>query len=485
MTNTTVDIEQNEFHLLACMMIDKSIAKYIIPQIVATLFTNDFYRDLYSIIAEMTGSDYAINRTTVSAYLNERKAKGGQSYNNLPYHDILAYIQVIENEGRLKFTDISGDKEQLHRIIDQYIRSIKNVRIKERLESISQDIKENPETPSAIENIQRTVNELNTAYKPNSVRKLSDILLETVRNADKLNQSGNGLSGLSTGIADLDKIIGGLANSDLIIIAGRPGMGKTALATDIAVHVAKEYPVIFSSFEMSAEQLGARVLSGNSGVPSELIRNGRLTADDFINFLEIIKKHEDTNLIIDDFPPINLDAFYVRAKTLITERKAKLLIIDYLQLLRGFGKYQQNNKVSEITDISRTLKLLAKELDVPVIALSQLNRSSETRDDKRPQLSDLRDSGSIEQDADIVMFIYRESYYVSREEPQRSAREEEHKYYERLNEWNAHKDRIALEADVLIAKHRHGATGEVKLSFNPKLTRFSNYAKSDNNTTTY
>jgi replicative DNA helicase len=176
-------------------------------------------------------------------------------------------------------------------------------------------------------------------------------------------------------------------------------------------------------------------------------------------------------------PPNNLDDFYLRAKQIAKHRNAKLIVIDYLQLLRSSGKYQQTNKVAEITDISRSLKMLAKEVNVPIIALSQLNRSAESREDKRPQLSDLRDSGSIEQDADIVMFIYRESYYASREEPPRNNREEEHKYQARLNEWQLYKEKIANEADIIIAKHRHGATTEVKLCFNSKLTKFSNHDK--------
>jgi len=475
--NIATDSEQYEFHLLSCMIIDKEVAKYVQPKLDPALIVNPLYRDLYKIIGEMTIYNYTINRTTISAYLNEQKSKGDQSYSNLKYQDIITFIQVMELEGRQKFVHLSSDKHQLFPIVDQYINAIKNDYIKGRLESLHQDIQDDPESSSIIESLQREVNDLSKNYKSNSIRKLSDMIVSAVEHAEIATQSGNGMSGISTGITDLDKAISGLAKSDLIIIAGRPGMGKTSLATDIAVNVAKEHPVIFFSFEMSGEQLATRILSSDSGVPSELIRTGRLSANDFMGFLTVITNRQKTNLFVDDFPPDNLDDFYLRAKTAATHLGAQLIVIDYLQLLRGHGRYHQNNKVSEVTDISRALKMLAKELNIPIIVLSQLSRSPESRDDKRPQLSDLRDSGAIEQDADIVMFIYRESYYLSRETPTKNARESEGDFNVRRYEWEDHKEQVANEADVIIAKHRHGATSEVKLTFNPQLTRFSNYVK--------
>jgi replicative DNA helicase len=296
-----------------------------------------------------------------------------------------------------------------------------------------------------------------------------------------------GLSGVSTGLRDLDMKLGGLQASDLIILAGRPSMGKTALATNIAFNVAKAYRaehhadgtvdvkdgaiVGFFSLEMSAEQLATRLLSEQSGVPSERVRRGRIDDSEWHQFVEASHELQSIPLYIDDTGGLTIATLAARARRLKRQRGLGLLVIDYLQLLAGDGKFGEN-RVQEVTQITTGLKTLAKELDVPILALSQLSRQVENRDDKRPQLSDLRESGSIEQDADVVMFVFREEYYVTRKEPRENTPEH--------LSWQAEMEQVHGLAEVIIGKQRHGPTGTVKMQFQADVTRFSDYIQDDN-----
>ncbi len=296
-------------------------------------------------------------------------------------------------------------------------------------------------------------------------------------------RDGN-LSGLATGLSDLDFKMGGLQKSDLIIIAGRPGMGKTALATNMAYNIAKAYKgsksengdrlaidggmVGFFSLEMSAEQLAARVLAEQSGVPSYKIRRGDITPDEFAMLTDAAQEMSRIPLYIDQTGGISIAQLTARARRLKRQHGLDLLIVDYLQLLSGSAK-KGENRVQELTEITTGLKSLAKELEVPVIALSQLSRQVESRDDKRPQLSDLRESGSIEQDADVVMFVFREEYYVNMKKPPEGS--------EDFLKWQMDMDRVHGKAEVIIGKQRHGPTGTVELQFEAELTRFGNLAK--------
>jgi replicative DNA helicase len=302
-----------------------------------------------------------------------------------------------------------------------------------------------------------------------------------VNTANAAYQRDGGLSGVSTGLIDMDKKLGGLPKSDLLILAGRPSMGKTSLATNIAYNVAKAYRkgklhdgtegavdggvVGFYSLEMSADQLAARILSEASEVPSTQIRSGDMTEPEFRRFVEAAKKLEACPLFIDDTPALPISQLAARARRLKRTHGLDLLIVDYLQLVRGTGKSE--NRVNEISEITMGLKAIAKELQIPVIALSQLSRQVENREDKRPQLSDLRESGSIEQDADVVMFVYREEYYVEREKPGDHEMEKMAAGQERLESLHA-------QAEVVICKQRHGPIGTVELSFEGRFTRFGN-----------
>ncbi|SFG15897.1 replicative DNA helicase [Palleronia marisminoris] len=304
---------------------------------------------------------------------------------------------------------------------------------------------------------------------------------DAVNVANAAYQREGGLAGISTGLVDLDKKLGGLHKSDLLILAGRPSMGKTSLATNIAFNIAKAYRkgtrpdgtegaieggiVGFYSLEMSAEQLAARILSEAAEVPSEQIRRGDMNETEFRRFVEAAKSLEACPLYIDDTPALPISQLAARARRLKREHGLDALIVDYLQLVKGTGKGE--NRVNEISEISQGLKAIAKELDIPVVALSQLSRQVESRDDKRPQLSDLRESGSIEQDADVVMFVFREEYYKEREKPG------DHEL-ERMATWQEEMERLHGRAEVIIGKQRHGPIGSVDLSFEGRFTRFGN-----------
>ncbi|MGB0959472.1 MAG: replicative DNA helicase [Halocynthiibacter sp.] len=305
---------------------------------------------------------------------------------------------------------------------------------------------------------------------------------EAVNVANTAYQRDGGLAGISTGLNDLDEKLGGLHPSDLLILAGRPSMGKTSLATNIAFNVAKTYRkgkrhdgsegavdggvVGFFSLEMSAEQLAGRVLAEASEISSHKIRQGDMEEHEFRRFVDAAKTLETCPLFIDDTPALPISQLAARARRLKRTHGLDVLIIDYLQLCRGTS----DNRVQEIGEISMGMKAIAKELNIPVIALSQLSRTVESRDDKRPQLSDLRESGSIEQDADVVMFVYRGEYYKEREKPDDSN-------LEAMATWQDEMSNLHGKAEVIIGKQRHGPIGTVGLSFEPQFTRFGNLAK--------
>ena len=307
---------------------------------------------------------------------------------------------------------------------------------------------------------------------------------EAVQLANAAHHRDGNLAGISTGFIDLDKKMGGLHSSDLIILAGRPSMGKTSLATNIAYNIAKSFKkndnadgtsetvnggiVGFYSLEMSAEQLAARILSETAEIPSEQIRRGDMTESEFRRFVEAAKSIESSPLFIDDTPALTIAQLASRARRLKRTHGLDALIIDYLQLVRAGSS--RDNRVNEISEITQGLKAIAKELNIPVIALSQLSRQVENRDDKRPQLADLRESGSIEQDADVVLFVYREEYYKEREKPS------DHDL-EKMAIWQEEMDRLHGRAELILGKQRHGPIGTVELSFEGKYTRFGNLVK--------
>jgi len=346
------------------------------------------------------------------------------------------------------------------------------------------------EPPSAqIEAAERSLYEVaETGRYDGGFQRFAQALTTAVEMAAHAYQRDGKLSGLATGLKDIDRMMGGLQKSDLVILAGRPGMGKTALATNIAYNVAKSWEagavhadgqmesqnggiVGFFSLEMSAEQLATRIISEQSEIPSNRIRRGEIDPSDFDTIAATAKEMERIPLYIDETGGLTVAQLAARARRLKRQRGLDLLVIDYIQLIQGSMRRATEGRVQEVTEITTSLKALAKELNIPIIALSQLSRQVESRDDKRPQLSDLRESGSIEQDADVVMFVFREEYYLRNKEPRPGSEE----YFK----WQASMEAVHGRAEVILGKQRHGPTGSVPLQFKADVTRFSDLADDD------
>ena len=338
-----------------------------------------------------------------------------------------------------------------------------------------------------IENAERKLFELaETGRYDGGFQRFAQALTTAVDMAAHAFQRDGKLSGLATGLDDFDRMMGGLQPSDLIILAGRPGMGKTALATNIAYNVAKAWQgevkpdghmisvnggiVGFFSLEMSAEQLATRIIAEQTGIPSNKIRRGGITEADFEKIKDISIELQNLPFYVDETGGLSIAQLAARARRLKRQRGLDLLVIDYIQLLQGSTRRSSENRVQEVTEITTKLKALAKELNVPVLALSQLSRQVESRDDKRPQLSDLRESGSIEQDADVVVFVFREEYYHQMRKPSESQAD-------KFAEWLAEGEKVHGKAEAIIGKQRHGPTGTVEMQFEAEVTRFSNLVK--------
>lgn len=305
-------------------------------------------------------------------------------------------------------------------------------------------------------------------------KSIAEFALEAAEQAEKALKSGGGVTGVTTGIGGLDTKLGGLQPTDLVILAARPSMGKTALAANIAFNAAQAFIasggatgaiVGFFSLEMSGAQLAGRIMAELSRIPNDTVRRGVASNADVRTFTQTAYDMQNLPFYIDDSGALTITALRSRARRLKRKKGLGLIIVDYLQLMRGSGSRQAaENRVVEVSEITRGLKALAKELHVPILALSQLSRAVETREDKRPQLSDLRESGSIEQDADVVMFIYREEYYLDKAEPEVGT--------DKHLQWQESLGKAVNVAEVILGKQRHGPVGTVKLSFDPKLTRF-------------
>ena len=307
-------------------------------------------------------------------------------------------------------------------------------------------------------------------------------VMEAIRMAELAHKREGRLAGATTGLVDVDRILGGLHKSDLLILAGRPSMGKTALATNIAYNAAYSHArsggeegavVGFFSLEMSSEQLASRVLSEQTDISSDRMRKGVLTNEEFERLVVASQELHGIPIFIDDTPALTISALRTRARRLKRQHDLGLIVIDYLQLIAPSQTSRNDNRVQEVSEITRGLKTLAKELDVPVLALSQLSRQVEQREDKRPQLSDLRESGSIEQDSDVVMFIFREEYYLERAEPVRRSDEKDDRFMERRDRWEQRLTEVRNMAEVIVAKQRHGPIGVVRLVFQGAFTRFA------------
>ena len=343
------------------------------------------------------------------------------------------------------------------------------------------------DAPAQIEQAEQQLYNLATAGESRGkIETFTEALEKAIKRAEAAHKQEGRDSAVATGLTDLDKLLGGLQPSELVILASRPSMGKTALGTNIAFNAAKAYReekgkdgrqerkkgavVGFFSLEMSAEELATRILAEQTGVSSHRIRRGEVSGDDFPRFVRVSQELYYLPLYIDDSADLNIAALRSRSRRLHRQHRLSLIIVDYVQLLRPASGQRPENRVQELSEITRSLKALAKDLNVPVLALAQLSRKVEEREDKRPQLADLRESGSIEQDADVVMFLYREEYYLARQEPPHGT--------DKWDEWKKKIEPVYKKAEVIVAKQRHGPIGKVELHFEPEMTRFSDLAQS-------
>ena len=428
-------------------------------------FSSKINSIIFNTLKKLITNNQIADLTTIKVFLENNEdfiANGGMRY----------LLEIAENS-----VSIINAKQYGELIYDLYLRR-ELIDVGTELVNKSYSDFQEENSNSIIEKVELDLfNLTNDGEKQKGPKIFTDVLSDTLDYAEKAFKKSSDVAVLKTALTDLDKKIGGLHKSDLIIIAGRPSMGKTAFATNIASNICmdklnlkKNNNVLFFSLEMSSEQLATRLLSEMSKIPSEKIRTGNISKMDFEKLLKNSEKIKNLSLFIDDSPALTLSAIRSRSRRLKRKDGLDLIIIDYLQLINSESRNLNDNRVKEISEITRGLKAIAKEFNIPVIALSQLSRKVEDREEKRPQLADLRESGSIEQDADLVVFLYREEYYLARTEPPEGT--------EKHITWTDKMEKIHNIAEVIVAKNRHGPISRVKLHFNASNTKFSDLAES-------
>ncbi|MDI9407728.1 MAG: replicative DNA helicase [Candidatus Pacebacteria bacterium] len=461
--------ENLEMALLAALMHNNRAFEYCIDFLKPDHFSNRFHAKIYEDMVRLINKGMIADPVTLQPFFLQYEWVKDKSVPENYLIKLATHLVAVINTAEYAKT-----------IYDLYLRrALINYGTETVNQAFSHEI--DPDGKAQLEAAEQKLFELaSSGTIDGGPAKFSKGLTAMVTTASAAVMRPGGLAGVATGLTDLDRLLGGLAPSDLIIIAGRPSMGKTALATNIAYHIAAHSPdqngevgknlVLFFSLEMSQEQLVTRVAAEQMNLSSEKIRRGDLTPHEFEAMIEVVAQLQDLPLYIDDTPALTVSALRTRSRRLARQNKTKLalIVVDYLQLLKGKGE----NRVQEISEITQGLKALAKELMVPVIALSQLSRAVEQREDKRPQLADLRDSGTIEQDADIVAFVYREEYYLEREEPAVDS--------EKHDKWQVQMERAHGKAEIIIAKQRHGPIGRIEVVFDGATTRFSDLDGDDN-----
>ena len=463
-----------EQQLLGAILINNRALEKVSEFLRPEHFSNALHGRIFEAIHRLIESGQVANPTLLKGYFERDDAmaeQGGSAYLVRLAAPTSSIINV-ESYGRM--------------IHDLHMRR-ELIALGEDMVNVAFDAEIGVTATNQIETSEQRLFELaTTGTFEGGLKAFSSAVKAALEMAEAAHKRDGHLSGVTTGFADLNKQLGGLHPSDLIILAARPAMGKTALVTNMAYHAAherltrgEEYggKVAFFSLEMSADQLATRILAWQTHISSHKMRTGTLSDHDFSLLVDACQTLDKTPLFIDDTPGLTVSAIRTRSRRMKRQQGLDLIIIDYLQLISGGGRSE--NRVQELSEITRGLKILAKELQVPVIALSQLSRQVESRDDKRPLLSDLRESGSIEQDADVVMFIYREEYYKEREEPTTRTNEDESKHTERLARWEQQLADCRNKAEVIIAKQRHGPTGSVRLFFNGEYTEFGDLADED------
>jgi replicative DNA helicase len=456
----SIEAEQS---LLGALMLNNQVFEIVAEFLKADHFSNPLHKIIYESIARLIERSQVADPITLKPLLEKNELlieAGGISY----LIDLAASISSTVSV-----------RDYANMIYDFYLRR----NLASIGDTIVRDANDTQAEQTAMEKIEDAEKQLYDLASNSDLCKgaipFKTALTEAIKLAEIAYKRESSVVGVTSGLIDLDKWLGGMHPSDLIILAGRPSMGKTALATNIAFNAAKalmDNPkdganIAFFSLEMSAEQLATRILATQSQIPSDKIRRGEIRAEEFPNLVNASRVIENIGMFIDDTPGLTITALRNRARRLQRQHKIGMVVVDYLQLLEGSGKGRGGeNRVQEISDISRGLKAIAKELNVPVLALSQLSRAVEQRDDKRPQLADLRESGSIEQDADVVMFVYRDEYYESRKEPPVGT--------DKHLEWQQRMAKSMNQAELIIAKQRHGPVGTVKLFFDGRFTKFGN-----------
>ena len=418
-------------------------------------FYDPMHQKIFSAIEKLIYSGMLANPITLKNYFENEKDEL-----NVP-------------EYLVKITKFSTSSRQAI----EYSKLIYDLYVKRELIKISENVIDaaklndlDNDGQKIIENYEKSLFDLaEKGSFSSTIVKFDEALKQTIEMASSAYKNDEGIVGVPTGLTDLDDRLGGLHKSDLVIIAGRPSMGKTALATNIAFYAAKKIQdegkkssIAFFSLEMSSEQLSTRILAEQSRIKSNDIRRGRISEEQFDKFIETSKNITELPLYIDETPAISIAALSNRARRIKRKYGLDMVVVDYIQLMSA-SNYREG-RVQEISEITQGLKALAKELSVPVLALSQLSRAVEHRDDKKPQLADLRESGSIEQDADVVMFVYREAYYTERKEPRPATVEHA--------EWQAKMNEVSSLAEIIIGKQRHGPTGNIMLEFEAMFTKF-------------
>jgi replicative DNA helicase len=447
--------------VIGSILVSNDIYDEISPIVDAQKFFDPIHARIFETIDNLISKGLLANPITLKNHFENNeglKELGGQEY-------------------LIKITKFSTSVKQA---ID-YANIVQEMHVKRELIKISESVMDQASNATEttisgeemIQNAEKSLFDLaERGHFNQSFMKFENALKQTINMAKSAYQNEEGIVGVPTGLTDLDSRLGGMHKQDLLIIAGRPSMGKTALATNIAFHAAKNIEsrglkstVAFFSLEMSSEQLSTRILSEQSRIRSNDIRRGKVSEKEFEKFIETSKNIFELPLYIDETPAITIAAISNRSRRIKRLFGLELIVVDYIQLMRSSGK-KEYNRVQEISEITQGLKALAKELNVPVLALSQLSRQVEQRDNKKPQLSDLRESGSIEQDADVVMFVFREAYYLENKEPTLGSIEHA--------EWRQKMDEISNLADIIIGKQRHGPTGNVKVEFEAMYTKFKN-----------
>jgi replicative DNA helicase len=464
-----------EAALLGALLIDNRVAEDIQLKLKSEHFFEPVHGRIYEAILRLLDRNMVASPVTLKPMLDQDialKELGGS-----------AYLVQLTGSG----ASLIGARDFAQQIYDlALLREL--VSVGRELVDNAMDTSEDVDPRGQIEAAEVALYRVSEGEgETGSIKNFLQASTMAVQVAERALNSGGHLSGITTGLTRLNEKIGGLHNSDLMILAGRPGMGKTSLATNIAFNAASRWSrdnadgiepsknmgakTAFFSLEMSADQLATRILAEQSGISGEALRMGKISRTDFQNLSRAARELQELPLFIDDTPGLTIAALRTRARRLKRRHDVGFIVVDYLQLLQGSSK-SGDNRVQEISEISRGLKTLAKELNVPVLALSQLSRAVEQREDKRPQLSDLRESGSIEQDADMVWFVFREDYYVSAKQP-RDMESEDHR------KWAEDMEKVHGLAEVIIAKQRHGSTGRVRMKFDAKITKFSDLAEDD------